>query len=78
MIFLELAELFVVLLIFVFFLFQVIIPIWNGTLLFPSFRSKTRQLDGQLRQARSDLELSQEKKKLEELKGKSDDSEKNL
>lgn len=78
MIFLEIAELFVVLLIFIFALFQVIIPIWNGTVLFPSFRSKSRQLESQLRQARSDLELLQEQKNLDELKGKSDDSEKNL
>lgn len=75
MIFLEIAQVLIVLLVFVFFLFQVIIPIWNETLLFPSFRSKARQLESQLRQARSDLELLQEKKKLKELKGKSDDSE---
>ena len=60
-------------LIFVFFLFQIIIPIWKGTLLFPTFRSKARHLEHELRQARSEQEFAMEKKKLDELKGESDD-----
>lgn len=72
MVFLYVVELLVVSLVFVVFLFQVIMPMWNGTQLFPSFRSKTRELERQLRQARSELELSQDQKKLQELKGKSD------
>lgn len=75
MVFLYVAEMLVVVLVFAFFLFQVFIPIWNGTLMFPSFRSKARELERQLRQARSDKELSQEEKKLQELKGKSNGDE---
>ena len=75
MVFLELLELLVVSLVFVFFLFQVIMPMWNGTVLFPSFRFRARRIERQLRQARSALELSQEEKKLQELKGKSDGDE---
>ena len=68
MIFLYLVEFFVTLLVFLFFLFQIIIPIWNGTMLFPSFRYKARELERQMREARSDLELSEQEKKLKELK----------
>lgn len=80
MVFLYVAEMLVVVLVFVFFLFQVIIPMWNGTVMFPSFRSKTRELERQLREARSALELSQEEKKLQDLKGKSngDDPQKSV
>lgn len=73
MVFLELAELLIVGLVFIFFLFQVIIPLWDGTLLFPSFRSKARRLESQLRQARSELELSEQEQKLQELKGRKSD-----
>lgn len=75
MIFLEIVELFLVLLVFCFFLFQILIPLWNATLLFPSFRSKSRELERQLREARSELELSQDQKKLQKLKGNSDGNE---
>ena len=68
--FLILVEFVLVLLIFVFFLIQIIIPIWNGTLLFPTFRGKTRQVDQELRQVQSDLELTQQERDLQEKKKK--------
>lgn len=73
MVFFELLESFAVCLLFVFFVFQVIIPIWTGTVLFLFFRSKARSLDKQMREVRSDLELSEEEKKLRELKKKQEE-----
>lgn len=70
MVFFQLLEWIAVLLVFTFFLFQIIIPIWKGTLLFPICRIRARNVDKQLRQAKSDLELSKEEELLENMKPK--------
>jgi len=70
MVFFELLEFAFAILLFTLIVFQVIIPLWNGTVLFPSFRFRSRQLDKQLRQARYEHELSLEERELEVLNRK--------
>ena len=74
MVFIELLEAILIFLVFTFFVFQIIVPMWNGTVLFPNFRFKARKLERQLRQARLDVELAQDQntlRKIEETKGES-------
>lgn len=75
--FLILVEFALVLLIFVFFLMQIIIPLWNGTLLFPTFRGKARKLEHEMRQVKSDLELTQQERDLNEQKKRLAELQKN-
>ena len=70
MVFFEVLQFGLAFVVFVFVLFQVVIPIWNGTLLFPSFRAKVRLLDKQLREARNDAEIAEAEEKLRILKKK--------
>jgi cell division protein FtsB len=67
---LYLLEMALVLLIFVFFLIQIIIPIWNGTQLFPTFRGKARQIEQEMRQVNSEIELTEQERILSEQKKK--------
>ena len=76
MVFFEIIEILVLCLIFVVFLFQIIIPIWKGTVWFPFFRHEEIDLDSKLREARSELELLEEQKELEELQRKKSDETK--
>lgn len=68
MVFLALLEIFAVSFSMIFFTFQILIPLWNGTELFPTFRRKNRVLDQELRNVKTDLESIEEKEKIEELK----------
>jgi predicted Holliday junction resolvase-like endonuclease len=69
MFFFDVLEILLVVLVFVVILFQVILPIWQGTVLFPSFRTRARDLERQLRQARLDIETLEEEKQLHKLQG---------
>jgi hypothetical protein len=73
MVFLDLLEITLALLIFVFFLFQVVIPIWSNTVLFPTFRTKARELEKEIRKARFNVELEETRKQLKELQEKKND-----
>ena len=55
MVFLELAELIVAILIFVLFVTQVIIPIWKGENLFPLFRKKIAKVEKEMAQVKEDI-----------------------
>lgn len=65
--FLGLLEVAVVSLISIFFFFQIFLPIWNGSILFPTFRKKARELEKEFKKVRSDVELEEARKKLKEL-----------
>ena len=68
MVFLELAELILSILVFVLFVTQVIIPIWKGENLFPLFRKKLAKVQKEMAQVKEDIELELKKNKVEELK----------
>lgn len=49
---------------------QVILPLSRGTKLFPFFRSKHRQVDAALDEARDSLEVSKKQQELRDIKSK--------
>jgi 1,4-dihydroxy-2-naphthoate octaprenyltransferase len=71
--FLTLLEVAVVSLISVFFFFQIFMPIWNGTVLLPTFRKKARELEKEMRKVKFDVELEETRKQLKELQKERND-----
>ena len=60
MVFIEFAELLVALVLFAFFVTQVVIPIWTSTLFFPFFRKKRLKLERELAQVKEEISLEKE------------------
>lgn len=58
-----------------FFLTQIVIPIWRGTILFPNFCSESRKLSRELSRVKLEIELMGEKDNLEKLKQRLDKKE---
>src|SRR5438105_4853732 len=61
MVFIELFEVVSAVLLFTFLAFQLLIPLWKGTWLFPIFRPKVRKLQREIREATADYELHKER-----------------
>lgn len=70
MVFLELLENAVVLLILAFFITQILIPMWKGTPKFPSFRPKAKKLEEELGKAKEEVENAVIEKEIVETKEK--------
>jgi hypothetical protein len=67
MVFLEITEIILSIVLFVTFITQIIIPIWNNTVLFPAFRSKRKELERQLAEAKEQIAMVEEEKHLRQL-----------
>jgi hypothetical protein len=65
--FIEIFEIVLVFILGLFFLTQIIVPTWKGSMWFPSFRSEVRWLEKRLRHARLHNEIAEEKKRLARL-----------
>lgn len=59
MVLIELVEIVVVVLLFAFVLTQLVIPIWRGTALFPSFRWKAHAASKMVAEAREEVAFAQ-------------------
>ena len=77
MFFIELAELLGCVLIFILFVTQIIVPIWQGENLFPLCRKKLKAVDKEMAQVKEEIELAEAKAKLEALKKTLGKEEKN-
>ena len=67
MFFFDVLEIVVAMLVALFVLFQIVIPIWNGTALFPAFRAKAWKIERQIAETKLNIELAKEQEKLHQL-----------
>jgi predicted phage tail protein len=65
--FLEIAEIILSALVFFTFITQIIVPIWRNTVLFPAFRTKRKELERQLAEAKEQIAMAEEEKRLRKL-----------
>lgn len=73
MVFLEITEIIVAVLLFATFVTQIIIPIWTNTVLFPAFRSKRKDLERQLAEAKEKIAMAEEEIRLRKLQQSAED-----
>jgi hypothetical protein len=67
MVFLEIAEIILAVLLFATFITQIIIPIWTNTVIFPAFRKKRKELERQLAEAKEKIAMAEEELQLRKL-----------
>ena len=68
MVFLEFAQLLIALVLFAFFITQVVIPIWTNTIFFPFFRKKRKRIEQEVVQAKEEIFLEKETINLRKLR----------
>ena len=68
MVFLELLEALVALLIILVFVTQIFIPLWIGGKLFPFCRKKLKRLDKEMAEAKEEIDVAQTERKVKRMK----------
>ena len=68
MVFLEIAQLLITLVLFAFFITQIAVPIWTNTIFFPFFRKKRKRIEQEVVEAKEEIFLEKETINLKKLR----------